>query len=114
MMWVGSGLLVSQAGRVVAFHLRRDIVGLDAVADGVHPCDIRVLEDGVLRLARFALIEQLSNAEPRASICTSRSGWNSTQWCMISGYSAAIAFLSIFSSVGPITALASRGLSSSR
>lgn len=63
-MWVGSGLLVSQAGRVVAFHLRRDIVGLDAVADGVHPCDIRVLEDGVLRLARFALIEQLSNAEP--------------------------------------------------
>lgn len=62
--WVGSGLLASCGDRVMGFHLPHDIVGLDGVADGVHPFDIRVMEEGSVRLASFTLIEQIANSEP--------------------------------------------------
>lgn len=71
LVWVGSGLLMSTAmqrgaaGRTVDFHLPGEIVGLHSIADGVHPFDVRVLEDSALRLAPFALLEQLANAEPQ-------------------------------------------------
>lgn len=66
LIWVGSGLLLSDAGeRVADFHLAGDIVGMSGIASGVHPFDIRALEDGNLRLAPFALIEQLANTEPQ-------------------------------------------------
>lgn len=71
LIWVGSGLLMSTAaqhgasGRTVDFHLPGEIIGLHGIADGVHPFDLRVLEDSALRLAPFALLEQLANAEPQ-------------------------------------------------
>jgi len=70
LIWVGSGLLMShaarrgRAGRAMAFHLPGEIVGLHGIADGVHPFDVHALEDGSLRTAPFALLEQLANAEP--------------------------------------------------
>jgi len=71
LIWVGSGLLMSsaaqrsEAGRTMDFHLPGEIIGLHGIADGLHPFDVRVLEDGGLRLAPFALLEQLANAEPQ-------------------------------------------------
>lgn len=69
--WVGSGLLMScgtrsrDAARAMGFHLPGEIVGLDGIGDGVHPFDVHVLEDSVVRQAPFVLLEQLASAEPQ-------------------------------------------------
>lgn len=70
LIWVGSGTLMSCVERrdgtlrTAGFHLPGEVVGLHGVADGVHPFEVRALEDGALRLAPFPLLEQLANAEP--------------------------------------------------
>ncbi len=62
----GSGLLLSTAhGRVTGLHLPGDIVGVGGLAGGVHPFDVHALESGHVRLAPFALIEQLAGTEPQ-------------------------------------------------
>lgn len=63
--WLGSGLLSSTGQRVMGFHLPGDIIGMEGVSRGVHPFDVRALEDSNVRQAPFGLIEQLATTEPQ-------------------------------------------------